>query len=58
MNLDTVRKCAEMAARKQEAFLGVVDQDIQDLLAELNAPAAAEEAPVPKAKKTKAADAE
>lgn len=35
MNMDTVLKCAQMAARQQEAFLGAVDADIQALLAEL-----------------------
>jgi len=40
MNLETVLKCAQMAATKQEAFLGRVDQDIQDLIAELTAPPA------------------
>ena len=40
MNLETVLKCAQLAARKQEAFLGQVDQDIQDLIAELTAPPA------------------
>ena len=69
MNLETVLKCAEMAARKQQAFLGTVDQDILDLIAELtpapvveSAPAVtevaepevvAEEAPVTKSKKAK-----
>lgn len=70
MNVETVLKCAEMAATKQRAFLGVVDQDILDLIAELtpapvveSAPAATEvvepevveEAPVTKSKKSKAA---
>lgn len=41
MNKDTVRKCAEMAAAQQRAFLGVVDQDILDLLVELAPPPAA-----------------
>ena len=40
MNNETVLKCAQLAARKQEAFLGQVDQDIQDLIAELTAPPA------------------
>ena len=51
MNLETVLKCAQMAASKQEAFLGRVDQDIQDLIAELTAPPA----PAPKAASKKAA---
>jgi len=33
---NTIRKCAEMAATQQRSFLGAVDQDILDLLAELN----------------------
>lgn len=37
MNLDTVRKCAELAASIRLASLGVVDADIAELLAELNA---------------------
>jgi hypothetical protein len=59
MNLDTVLKCAQMAATKQEAFLGHVDQDILDLIAELTpaaepvvavpVEAAAEEAPAEEA---------
>jgi hypothetical protein len=49
MNLETVLKCAQMAAAKQEAFLGRVDQDVQDLIAELTAP------PAPKAAPKKAA---
>lgn len=56
MNIDTVRKCAEMASSKQQSALGYVDQDILDLLAELNAPAAEETPPAPaptKAKKAK-----
>lgn len=35
MNNETVLKCALLAARQQEAFLGRVDLDIQDLIAEL-----------------------
>lgn len=38
MNNDTVLKCAQMAATKQLAFLGYVDDDIQELIAELTAP--------------------
>ncbi len=53
MNLETVRKCVEMAASKQLAALGYVEQDILDLQAELNAPAV-EAAPAPKTKKIKA----
>lgn len=41
MNNDTIRKCAEMAAAQQQAFLGVIDQDILDLLAEVAPPPAA-----------------
>ena len=37
MNLDTVRKCAELAASIRLASLGVVDADIVELLTELNA---------------------
>jgi hypothetical protein len=37
MNLDTVLKCANLAANKQLAFLGYVDADIQELLDELTA---------------------
>jgi hypothetical protein len=40
MNKETVLKCAQMAADKQRAFLGVVDQDILDLIEELTAPVA------------------
>lgn len=58
MNLDTVRKCAEIAATARAAALGVVDADIAELLEELNAASVVEEAPAPtKAKKTKAAEA-
>ena len=54
MNIDTVRKCAEMASSRQQSALGYVDQDILDLLAELNAPAAEETPAAPtKAKKAK-----
>ncbi len=45
MNNETVLKCAQLAASKQEAFLGRVDQDIQDLIAELTAPPAPKVAP-------------
>lgn len=61
MNMDTVLKCAQMAARQQEAFLGNVDQDIQDLIAELTpaAPVAepvVEDAPEPVAEEVPAAE--
>ena len=49
MNLETVLKCAEMAARKQQAFLGTVDQDILDLIAELTPAPVVEAAPVEEA---------
>lgn len=48
MNKDTIRKCAEMAARHQLNALGYVEEDIQALLAELDAP---EPEPEPVAKK-------
>ena len=35
MNLDTVLKCAQIAANVRQASLGFVDDDIQALLAEL-----------------------
>lgn len=37
MNHDTVLKCAKIAAAVRESTLGVVDADIQELLAELAA---------------------
>lgn len=58
MNMDTVRKCAEIAAATRAAALGIVDADIVELLEELDAaqaPAEEAAAPVAKAKKTKAA---
>lgn len=57
MNLDTVRMCAEVTARMQLTALGQVNEDVQALLDELNAPVV-DEAPAPaaktSAKKTKA----
>ena len=55
MNLDTVRKCAEVVAELQKNALGVVSADVQDLLDELNAEpeAAPEAAPVPAKKAAK-----
>jgi hypothetical protein len=51
MNIETVRKCADMAAQMQMAAFGHVTQDVQDLIDELNAPApVAAEAPVTKPK--------
>ena len=47
MNLDTVLKCAKMAADMRKVALGQVDQDILDLISELEAPA--QEEPVPEA---------
>lgn len=58
MNLDTVLKCAKMAAVTRHAALGFVDDDILELIAELETPApvevaapeeapASEEAPAP-----------
>ena len=35
MNLETVLKCAQLTAAKQLSALGVVDQDVQDLINEL-----------------------
>lgn len=53
MNNETILKCATLAAQQQQAFLGRVDLDIQDLIAELiqveqvpqKAPAAVEQVP-------------
>lgn len=58
MNLETVRKCADMTAQVQMNAFGHVTKDVQDLLDELNTPApVAEEAPVAKPKaKAKAAE--
>jgi hypothetical protein len=47
MNLDTVRKCAMIAADARQAALGVVDDDIMALIAELDAPPAPSPAPAP-----------
>lgn len=55
MNLDTVRKCAEMAARQQAAALGSVDADIQALLNEL-APAEVVQESAPVAEQEPAAE--
>lgn len=44
MNLETVLKCAQIAADHRRAALGFVDDDIVELLAELQP--AAEAAPV------------
>jgi hypothetical protein len=58
MNIETVRKCADMAAQVQMNAFGHVTKDVQDLLDELNPPApVVEEAPVAKPKaKAKAAE--
>ena len=57
MNLETIRLCAEMAARQQLAALGNVGDDVQELLDEVNSllvpDEVIEEAPVAKAKTTK-----
>ena len=45
MNMDTVLKCAQIAADHRRAALGYVDEDIAELLAELTAPVV-EPAPV------------
>ena len=51
MNIETVRKCADMAAQMQMAAFGHVTNDVQELIDELNAPApVVEEAPVAKPK--------
>lgn len=42
MNDATVLKCAKLAANQQQSYLGTVDQDIQDLIAELSAAPVAE----------------
>lgn len=57
MNIETVRKCANMAAQMQLAAFGHVTNDVQELIDELDAPApVVEEAPVTKPKtKAKAA---
>ena len=39
MNIDTVRMCAETTARQQLAALGCIGDDVQELLAELDAAA-------------------
>lgn len=51
MNKETIRKCAELAARQQLAAFGVVEEDIQALLAELDAADAAPKAEPPTTKK-------
>ena len=61
MNMDTVRKCAEIAAASRAAALGIVDADIIELLDELDkmqAEPVVEEAPKPKAKAKAAAPVE
>lgn len=51
MNLDTVRKCAQIAADMRRSALGAVDEDILELLAELDAPPAEE--PVKQTRKSR-----
>jgi uncharacterized protein (DUF1778 family) len=43
MNMETVKKCAEIAAQYRQNVFNVVDEDIQALLDELNAPPVVEE---------------
>lgn len=47
MNMDTVLKCAQIAADHRRAVLGYVDEDIVDLLEELTAVTEPEPAPEP-----------
>lgn len=44
MNIDTIRKCAEIAAQHQQNVIGHVQADVQELLDALNAEPAEEEA--------------
>lgn len=53
MDMETVKKCVEMAAQQRKNALGVVDDDIQTLLDELNAPPAEDEAPAKTVRKPK-----
>lgn len=53
MNMETVKKCAELAAQQFKNAFGVVPEDIQTLLDELNAPPADEPAEQPKSRKAK-----
>jgi hypothetical protein len=59
MNLETILKCAEVTARQQLTALGHVSGDVQELIDEVASllvpDEVVEEAPAPKAKKTKAA---
>jgi hypothetical protein len=43
MDMEIVKKCVEMAAQLRLTALGVVDEEIQILLDELNAPPVVEE---------------
>ena len=56
MKMETVLKCAQMAAAQQESALGYVTDDIQELIAELTAPPPAP-APQPKVASKKATEA-
>jgi hypothetical protein len=54
MDMEVVKKCVEIAAAQRRAILGGVDEDIQALLDELNAPpAAVEEVPAKPVRKAK-----
>lgn len=53
MDMEVVKKCVEIAAQQRRNALGTVDDDIQALLDELNAPPVVEEAPAKPARKSK-----
>jgi hypothetical protein len=54
MDMALVKKCVEMAAQQRKDTLGAVDDDIQALLDELNAPpVVAEEPPAKPTRKAK-----
>ena len=48
MDMETVKKCVEIAAQQRMNTLGEVGDDIQALLDELNAPPVVEEEPLAK----------